>query len=198
MPEVVQVLDRSITFARKNCLDEFLIGFWCATFKDIDKAKGYIDALKEVLYLYRTQGNISAIAGLIGTMGPEELKQMADTLRLIDSLTISIMEQAIGLVQGGVQSLLETLNPWGQVTKFSAYLQCPGIQNLFSLVNRVTDELTDGLSFLLYRYNRVKNFLQNAGKSDIINEKYIDTAIDVLDYLSSRIAILCAPFRQGG
>ncbi len=196
MPEVWDKGDKIVKFARFACLDEFIFLFWCRQHKTVDEALKYINILREVLYLYRTQGNISAIAGLVGAMNIEELKKVADLMNQYEDLTLSILNQTINSLRSGITNLISQLGIWPDITKWTGYTQCPGLQLLISQINEFFSELTYNVEYLQFKYNYAKNFLQDAGRIDsVVNSKYLEVAIDILDYLADRVNVLCAPFR---
>lgn len=196
MPEVwYNETGKAIRFSRYICLDEFILYWFCKQFKSRDEAKQIVDLLKEVLYLYRTQGNLSALIGLIGASSITELQQIVNLMNQYEDLGLTIMNQAITSLRSGVVSLLRQLGPWKDITKWEGYLNCPGLQTLFVPINEIFATLADSVEFLQFKYNFAKRFLQEIGQKNIINTKFLDAAIDILDYLSDRINVLCAPFR---
>lgn len=196
MPEVFQKGDKVIKFARAYCLDEFVFLFWCRQHKTRDEALKYINLLREILYLYRTQGNLSAIVGLIGAMGPEDLKVLVDTMNQYEDLALSMLNQTINSIRAGIVNLIAQLGIWPEITKWSGYAQCPGLQLLISQINEIFSELSYGFEFLQFKYNKAKNFLQDVGRTEsVLNSKYLEVTIDILDYLADRTNVLCAPFR---
>jgi len=196
MPQVWQNPNTNeiVRFANLACIDDFIIAFLCKSFKNMNEVKLTIDTLREILYLYRTQGNLSALVGLINTFPISQLKQIATLVNTYEDLTLTVMNQTINSLRNGLLSLVKQLGIWKDLPKYEGFATCPGLQMLMQPINDIFIELSEGIEFLQFQYNAKKRFIQGIGQKQIVNTDFFNALINILDYMSDRINVLCSPF----